>query len=90
MQVFKNMSDVIQANIAHGFYFFNKDTMKHFGSKVESPLMKGRYFVTSETLGCKEGKRNFALRQVQEDYRIKTVDRFDSLEAATEAVENLS
>ncbi len=87
MRIFKSMSEVVQANTAAGYFFFAKETMTRFGSKVETPLMNGKYFITSETLGYSTGKRGFAIREVQENTTIRTVERYDTLEDAKGGVD---
>lgn len=54
-------------NKAAGYFFFSRDTMKFFASKIESPLMYGGdtygYFVTSEKTGFESKKRHYKVRQ---------------------------
>jgi hypothetical protein len=42
------LGDVRFHNDRNGFYWFSQETMKFFGSKIESSLLKGGYFITSE------------------------------------------
>ena len=48
MQVFKTLSEFKRAHKAAGLYFFDKKTMEFFNSKIESGLIDGKYFITSE------------------------------------------
>lgn len=45
---FASVADVRAANKIAGFYFFSRQTMKMFGSKIESALYAGTLFITSE------------------------------------------
>lgn len=42
------ISDVKILNRKAGRHFFDHETMKFFSSKIESSLLKGNYFITSE------------------------------------------
>lgn len=44
----KNMSDVIKHHTMKGYHFFDEDTMRFWGSKIESELFNNGTFVTSE------------------------------------------
>lgn len=45
---FKTIADVRAANKASGHHWFDRSTMKIFGSRVESGLYGGKYFISSE------------------------------------------
>ena len=42
------MADVKQANKDAGYYFFSRDTMRFFGTRIESTLYKNNTFITSD------------------------------------------
>lgn len=42
------ISDVKREHAAAGGYFFSRDTMRFFNSRIESELYNGGWFVTSE------------------------------------------
>ncbi len=42
------IADVKALNKRAGQHFFDRATMKFFNSRIESTLMKGNYFITSE------------------------------------------
>ncbi len=76
---FKTMSEVKAANTAAGMCWFSRQTMKFWHSKIESGLLKGRYFITSEDSFAIDGRtpeRIFAVREVQPDANIKTLESF--------------
>lgn len=45
---FDTIDDVISLNRSTGHHFFDPDTMRFFNSRIETELMRGRFFVTSE------------------------------------------
>lgn len=60
------MADVKQNLRAGGNHFFDHDTMKFFGSKVESELYKNNTFITSEYTGFERTKRAYTVRYYNE------------------------
>lgn len=54
---FKSVPDMKAKVTASGSYFFERQTMEFFHSKIESPLIHGTYFVTSEYPDDPAGKR---------------------------------
>ena len=57
-----SMSDVKYYNRQAGFYFFAKETIDFWGTKVETSLFKNNTFVTSEN-NFYETKRLFTVRR---------------------------
>lgn len=47
MNGFKNITEVKKANKAIGHHWFDRDTIEYHGSKVETPVMGGFYWVES-------------------------------------------
>ena len=75
---FRDMADVRRANGAAGYHFFNPDTMEFFHSRVESELLFGRWFVTSEQYDPDRpefGPRAYTARSVSPDARVRTARR---------------
>ena len=66
------MADVREANQRAGQFFFARDTMRFFRSKVESTLYKNATFVTSEQAGrC---PKRYAIRRfIPETGEVKTL-----------------
>lgn len=80
---FRDMEEVRQANREAGDFWFSPDTLRFFNSVVESDLIDGRYFVTSEQ--GPDMPRKFSVREVREDATVQTVGEFyayDTLEDA--------
>jgi hypothetical protein len=75
MTAFQTMADVKRANRAKGHHWFSTDTMRWFRCKIESELIAGRLFVTSERFD--DGSpRLFTVRKVYPDADIGTVGEF--------------
>ena len=76
------MADVKRHNEEKSYFFFSKDTMKFFRSKIESTLYKNHTFITSEVSGFGNDKRCYTVR-----YYIKESGR---IERASESLVNIS
>ena len=68
-----SIEEVIRANKAAGYHFFDKDTMEFFGSKVVCPVFENCCFVTEED--------DFLRTQ-----KLYTVRQFDPLTGSIEIV----
>jgi hypothetical protein len=85
---YKTMADVKEAVRLIGNHWFDKETMRFFNCRIESRLLRGSYFVTSERQPG-EHPRLFSVRQAQPDGSIQTIGKFQehkTLAAALEAV----
>lgn len=60
------MADVRKANADAGYYFFEKDTMRFFGTRIVSSLYKNNTFITSDYTGFERNKRKFTVRVFDE------------------------
>lgn len=70
----QRISDVRDANAAVGHYWFSKDTMRFFDSRVESALYGGRFFITSEKRGFDDdARRTYAVRVAMDDGKIEQI-----------------
>lgn len=71
---FKTLADVKAINAANGYNFFSKEIMRFWKSRMESSLIKGRYFVTSEE-GVAIGRagRVYSLRYAKNNGSVRTV-----------------
>ena len=73
---FKTMADVRAANKALGNHWFDTETMKWWKTCIESSLIAGRYFITSEDEFALDGsvpKRIFAVRYANDNGSIETL-----------------
>jgi len=75
--MFKTLADVKAANKAAGMHFFDRETLKWWKSRMESGLIRGKYFITSEESFSLTGdpKRIFCARMVRDDASIETIKR---------------
>lgn len=78
---FASMGQLQLANAEAGESFFAPDTMAFFRSRLESDLVAGVYFVTSEQMetdlrGGVLGPRTYTVRRAHEDGRVTTVGAF--------------
>ena len=76
--MFKNISEVKQANEDIGNYWFSDNAMSFFESVVESDLITLddiQYFISSEQPPY--GKRFYSIRIVNEDGSIATLGKFN-------------
>jgi len=82
------IGDVRFHNDRNGFCWFEKQTMSFFGSKIESSLLKGGYFITSEK-NFDGTKRLYTIRKVNEDFSINTIGSFQQFTTKQLAIKYL-
>lgn len=79
-QGYSTMAEIKAANKEAGFYFFERDTMRFFDSRVESKRpLRGRYFITSEQFHGSDGysaPRAYTVREIDSNGNIDTVGEF--------------
>lgn len=94
-QRYYSMAGVRAANRSAGFYFFDPESMRQFGSRVGGTLYGGRYFVTSEQdrfpfvpeeSRAWFGMRRYSVREVRPDASIATVGEFGQYSTRAEAI----
>jgi hypothetical protein len=61
---YRNITEVKRANKAAGYFWFSPATMKHWGARVETPVMDGRFWVESARTYDDEGR----------EYKLVTAD----------------
>jgi hypothetical protein len=71
-KLFETLSEVKQANQEIGNHWFSRDTMKFWGCKIETSLLRGRFFITSEW-DLRKTKRLFTIRFANPDGSIETL-----------------
>lgn len=82
---FNNIKEVKQANKEIGRHFFSRDTMNFFGSKIESELIGGKFFVTSED-NFNRTQRLFTIRVVNDQGEVDTFGEFQEFATLAEAM----
>lgn len=75
-------------NEENGGCWFGKGEMAFFGTRIESDIIKGAYFVTSEQ--PPHGPRMFSVRSFDHEGSIDTVGEFCAYSSRTEALEAIS
>jgi len=74
---------------ANGGHFFDAQSMRFFNSKIESELIEGRYFITSERYEL-DSPKLFTIRQISEAGQILDdlgkFQEFDTLHGALVAL----
>jgi len=94
---FDTVDDIAEANRADGGHWFDEETLAFFGTRFETSVLYGRYFVTSEQDPqgkAWSGERLFSVRRADALGRVRTVGQFgqwclleDAVKAAREAWE---
>ena len=89
---FENMEQIKEANRKNGHYWFSPGTMQFFNSIVESELLEGGFFITSEKFK-KDSPKRYTIRQITNNKgQIKTAGKFQdfkTLQSARKGVEKL-
>ena len=82
--MYGSIEAIKEANQAAGQHWFDDDTMSLFGSRVESGVLAGRWFITSESKPW-GGVRRFTIRMANDDGTIATVGDFGAYVSLNEA-----
>jgi len=72
------IADVKRINADAGYYFFSKETMRFFGTRVVSSLYQNNTFITSDYTGFERNSRKFTVRVFNENTgEVKTANFSD-------------
>lgn len=85
---FQTLEEFKELNKQEGYHFFDEDTMEFFNSKMETDLLNGNYFITSEQYSL-SSPRQYSIRKANGDGTVDTIGQFqqyNSLKEAKEAV----
>ena len=85
---YTTIDEVKLVNAEIGHFWFTKETMKFFNSRVESELLKGKYFVTSERQQKSEPKL-YTIRKALPDGSIVTECHFRSWPTLKIAIQHI-
>lgn len=87
---YKTIAEVRAANKSTNHFFFSRDTMRFWQTRIHGGLRRGRFFITPED-NYDRSRRQFSIREALEDGTIKTprAGRYSTLEAAREALKGL-
>ena len=82
--MYKTIAEVKKANKSIGHHWFEASTMSFFNSVIETDLLHGRFFITSERMELDMPKQ-YSIRCAQEDGSISTIGKrgeFNNLTSA--------
>lgn len=82
--MFRDIREVIATNKAIGHHFFDRETLRFFGSRISRELVAGRYFVTSES-DFYGTSRSYTIRVVNPRGEVDTVGTFGQYETLSQA-----
>ena len=92
---FKTMSEYRKHCKENGSHWFSRDTMKFFGSRIESHLKGGRWFIESQRSGFSpNSSRVYILRYIAQEkaspgyFPIEKFAEFPTLKDAKAALRN--
>ncbi len=89
---FSSVEDLERTNRGNGGRFFEPSVMQAFSSQIETQILPGNYFVTSERFPRVEGAafpRRYTLRRATNNGAIQTIggyQAFDSVQDALAAI----
>jgi hypothetical protein len=74
--MFKNITEIKQANKMSGHHWFAPSEMRYFGTRIVTHhgVINGQYFITSEQHD--DSPRLFTIRKALDDGRIETIGDF--------------
>ncbi len=79
------ISELKVLNEKNGGCWFEPSTMRYFRTRIESPILHGRYFISSEQQS-EESRRKFTVRSFDEFGSVDTVGEFHSHNTKAEAM----
>ena len=92
------MADVKQVNKDAGYYFFSRDTMQFFGTRIVSALYKNNTFITSDYTDFERNNRAYSVRVFHPETGIvdtakfpdgkSTFNKFSTIESARKFARN--
>lgn len=97
---FESIEEIEEKNREIGHFFFTEDTKEFFNSRIETEVIDGKYFITSERHE-RQDQRRYTIRKAEEDGSISTISSkgevepvhayqdFETLEEARESLEEL-
>jgi len=81
-----SVSDLIELyKKVNGGHFFDKDTLKYFGSRIHSTIWYGNVFITSEFTGFDRSNRAYTVRRLTPEGDIEGVSSFCEFKTLAQA-----
>lgn len=90
--MFNSMKELREANKKIGHFFFDRSSMKLWNLKIETPLYRGTFFITSQKGNAAKDKRKFKINQAAPNGAISTAGKvggYNTLDDAKDAVKVL-
>ena len=84
---FRTITALRRANKASGHYWFSRDTMEFFASKVYPTVYGGYWFVSSEKIDFEDYRRRYHVNRVDEAGRILPRENTIHYSTKTAAIE---
>lgn len=81
----RTIAELKALNKANGGCWFDAATMRFFGTRIESGIIGGRYFITSEQRED-DTPRKFTVRSFDSKGKVDTVGEFHSYDTKAEAL----
>lgn len=82
----KTMADVMRNNKEAGLFWFSPACMRFFKSRIESELIGGKFFISSEQSG-EDAPRLYSIRKYNPETRgIETVGEFQGFKTRQDAL----
>jgi len=90
MRALPTINDIKEANAKAGRHFFSAGAMAFFNSRIESEVINGAYFITSEANYRLSDRRRFTVRKFNpHTAEIETVGPFFHFKTKQKALEYL-
>lgn len=85
----KTIKQAVKKHKEYGGHFFDPEAMQFFRSRIESELVAGHFFITSEQYGD-DSPRLYTIRKIASDGQILSdVGRFQEFESIESAMNYL-
>jgi hypothetical protein len=90
--MYDTIDQMAALNRAAGHNWFNHDTLEWFGCKIESSVLHGRYFISSEQdqHGAWGGERRYTIRMVDDRGVVHSLGQFGEYTNLVEAAHELT
>jgi len=86
--MFSTIQEIKEANENAGQDFFKEGVMRLFIREIESEVLKGKFFVTSERYDTFAPKQ-YTVRQVSDNGHVTNVSKFQEFDDKYEALESI-
>jgi hypothetical protein len=79
------LTEFRKLNSDTGRHFFDKDAMSFFRSRIESGMIGGKFFITSEQFDA-DSPRFYSIRRANDDGSVTTLSQFQQYSTLAEAL----